>query len=197
MTSKEYYRTYQADDEITELNHRICTEIMSYNPVHVFEFGCGSGKNLKLLEKIQTNYSRSNLITCGLDISTMNVLTARISNKLNFLIHGDETHLRNLVNFDVVFTCSVLDHIQKPFKVIEELKRICNKALIIAETSNVRKEYYYPHSYEDFGFEPTGYSWMSNYDGGLYHIWKWEKEKHRKKYIESVVESAHDDLGMV
>lgn len=168
MTPKQFYSTYQADDTLAELNRRLLEEVKKYSPVHALEFGCGSGKHL-------TQTALPQVVTGGLDISFLNIITARTRNSLPFLILGDETHLRHLCNFDVVFTCSVLDHIEQVDGVVRELQRIANKAVIIAETNDVPAPYYYPHDYESLGFTKLDYSWTSPADGATYFIWIWEK----------------------
>lgn len=177
LNAKEFYRSYIADDALAAINHQLAAEVMSFNPNHCMEFGCGTGKNLKLIEKIQTNYARHNVVTIGIDVSVMNVMHAKIKHGLNYVIHGDEGLLRNMANVDVVFTCSVLDHIEDVSGIIVEFKRIANKAVIIAETNDVPGQYYFPHDYESFGFVDTGYQWVSDQpegDGATYRIWKWD-----------------------
>lgn len=178
MQAKEYYKTYLADDKLSALSRRLFIEISKENPNHIFEFGCGTGKNINHFEAV----------TCGMDISFLNVTHAYTKN-LPFLILGDETHLRHLCNFDVVFTVSVLDHIQDISGIIDEFKRIANKAVFLAETTDTPGEFYYTHRYEDYGFEKVSqselidastrpFSWTSLPplgDGATYHIWKWRK----------------------
>lgn len=135
-------------------------------PIHALEFGCGSGKNLKLLEGVST---------AGIDISFINIIKSVAKNDLTFAMFGDETHLRHLCNFDVVFTVSVLDHIENVEGIIGEFKRIANKAVFLAETNNQPGPHYFPHDYENMGFEKIDYRWQSDGDGAIYYIWKWSK----------------------
>lgn len=169
---KDYYRNYKADDGLMMLNHDLISHICNESPVHAFEFGCGSGKHLKVLE--------SKGVSCfGIDISPVNVLTGIAKHELPFVSIGDESHLRHLCNFDVVFTCSVLDHVhEKDFKsIVNELKRIANRAVFVAETNDVPGPYYYPHNYERYGFEKMLGEYPSQYgDGAMYYIWKWIKK---------------------
>lgn len=164
MTPKQFYRNYLADNELQELNDKLISLIKEENPAHVFEFGCGTGKNLRPLE----------VAVCGLDVSFLNIIHAVTVNKIPFLIIGDEYHLGHLTNFDVVFTCSVLDHIENVDRVVFELKRIANKCLFIAETNDTPYRYYYPHDYEALGFKKLNFSWVGA-DGATYYIWKWTK----------------------
>jgi SAM-dependent methyltransferase len=168
QSSKEYYKTYRADDAITALNNMLMAEVMRFSPYHVLEFGCGTGKHLD-------QFNIWGVPTLGIDISPANVAKAIHKYDLPCVICGDETYLRHFVNVDVVFTCSVLDHIENIDGIIAEFKRIANKAVILAETNDVPGQYYYPHDYESLGFTKLDYSWLSPADGANYHIWIWKK----------------------
>lgn len=166
---KEYYQTYRADDNLSDLSYELLTKVSAMQPVHVLEFGCGTGKHLDQM-------NLPGICTIGIDISPMNVYKAIHKYDLPCIICGDETYLRHLVNVDVVFTCSVLDHIQDVTLIVEEFKRICNKAVFLAETNDTPGEYYYPHDYEAMGFEKLPFEWDSTGDGAKYFIWKWDKK---------------------
>lgn len=171
-TPKEYYQTYLADNTMMELNWALIAHIKSQQPVHAFEFGSGSGKHLKALRE-------AGIVSMGLDISFLNLIHSHTKNDNPALILGDESYLRHLCNFDVVYTCSVMDHIpHDQFEgIIGELKRIANKAVILAETNTLYMgEYYYPHDYEALGFKKMDFKWTSPDDGADYYIWIWEKE---------------------
>jgi hypothetical protein len=109
-----------------------------------------------------------------MDVSWLNI-THAFTKGLRFLVLGDETHLRHLCNFDVVFTVSVLDHIEDVGGVINEFKRIANKSIYLAETNDVPGQYYYPHDYESYGFKKLDFGWKSEADGAVYNIYKWNK----------------------
>jgi len=166
INAKEFYRSYIADDTVAELNGRLAHLIKALNPNHVFEFGMGSGKNLKLLPGIDAG---------GMDISFVNVAKAHLKNDLPFVMVGDENYLRHLCNYDVVFTVSVLDHIENVDVIIGEFKRIANVAIYLAETNDIPGQYYFPHDYESYGFEKMSYKWTSSRDGALYQIWEWKR----------------------
>jgi SAM-dependent methyltransferase len=170
MNSKDFYRTYQADDSWSELSHTLIAGIQSLSPAHVLEFGCGTGKHLSRLHQI-------GICTLGVDISPMNVYKAIHKYDLPCVVCGDETYLRHFCNVDVCFTVSVLDHIEQADGIVLELQRIANKAVFLAETVDVPKgsEYYYPHRYENMGFEKLDFSWKSPSDGARYNIWRWNK----------------------
>lgn len=167
MTAREYYRSYQADDSLSPLSDKLIEEIMSYNPANALDFGCGSGKHMNVLRSL-------GVTTAGVDISMMNIVRAYGKYELPCLLYGNEEYLRNLRNFDVVFTCSVLDHIQDITHIIEDFKRIAWKSVILAETNDSPAEHYYPHVYENYGFEKGKFSWTGE-DGAVYHIWRWNK----------------------
>src|SRR5678816_3858417 len=101
---KAFYKNYIADDNLSDLSYELYRLITELKPLHVFELGCGSGKNLKA-------FHAQGIVTCGLDISPMNIIRANTRNDLPFVIIGDDSHLGHLANFDAAFTCSVLDHI--------------------------------------------------------------------------------------
>lgn len=172
ITPKEYYRNYLADDKISMLNIKLMDLITACHPTHVLEFGCGTGKNLRL---ISDYHPEMNIECTGIDISLMGLIHARTRHDVPFILCGDETHLRHLCNFDIVFTCSVLDHIENIEGIIQEFKRIANKNIILMETNDVPGQYYYPHNYEAFGFTKLAYEYLSEGDGARYHIWMFNK----------------------
>ncbi len=167
MTPKEYYKTYRADDKLSDLSRELLSEVMKYDPIHVLDFGCGTGKHLSPL-------NGAGVCTIGIDVSPMNCMKAIHKYDLPCIICGDETYLRNLANVDVVFTCSVLDHIENVEQVINQLKRISNKAVILAETSDYHVNHYFRHDYKKFGFMKGTFSWVGE-DGATYHVWVWNK----------------------
>lgn len=176
MNTKEYYRRYLADDSLQELNHKLVEEILKFDPASVFEFGMGTGKNLNLFKNNVCSYSESNIVTFGIDISPIAVLTSMTKYSLDFVGIGDETKLVNFTNFDCVFTCSVLDHVEdKEFKlIITNFKRIAKKAIILAETNDIVSEFYYKHDYEKHGFKKIDYNWTSQDDCANYNIWVYD-----------------------
>jgi 2-polyprenyl-3-methyl-5-hydroxy-6-metoxy-1,4-benzoquinol methylase len=165
--AKSYYSSYVANDRISPLNTQIVHDVLSYNPKSVFEFGCGVGRILELLKnKVESHY--------GIDISKKAVA---IATKKNLNIEwGDETKLGTIKKHDVVFTCSVLDHIEDIEDIVNELKRIANIAIVIAETNTVVGKFYYPHDYESLGFIKTDYVFVSNKaeKEATYYIWHYK-----------------------
>lgn len=168
MSPKEYYKTYQADPYVSDLGNRLIGEVFRMAPVHVLDFGCGTGKHLTFLNSV-------GVCTMGIDISIINILSAKVANNLPCVICADETYLRNLCNIDIVFTCSVMDHIQDIDAIIQEFQRIANNAVFLAETNDEVSDYYYAHNYESFGFEKLDFEYTGE-DGAKYYIWKWQRE---------------------
>lgn len=168
MTVKQFYSTYLADDSISDLSKEVINEILKYEPVHAFEYGCGTGKHLRFLQEVGVEAG-------GIDISTVNIAKAIFGHGLKNVLQGDETHLRHIANYDCVFTVSVLDHIEDVEEIIGELKRIANKSVILAETNSLNGNYYYKHNYEKFGFEKVPHFKWFGEDDAIYYIYKWEK----------------------
>jgi SAM-dependent methyltransferase len=168
MHPKEFYRNYLADDESSDLTNELIFLIRDEDPVHVLEFGCGTGKNLVQLEGW-------GICPIGIDISFINVATAKLKHGISCIVCADESYLRNFVNIDVVFTVSVLDHIEDVDGIIQEFKRIANKAVFLAETNDVVAGYYYQHNYESYGFKKLEFQYTGE-DGASYYIWKWENK---------------------
>lgn len=164
MSVKEFYRMQlTATDELSELNERLIQTIKGYTPLSVLEFGTGLGKNLKLLKQEDIRHVR------GLDINPAAVLEAR-RNKLIVGL-GDETTLCLLSRYDVVFTCSVLCHMPDIAHVVQQLKRIARKAVVVAETTDAPDWRYHVHDYEALGFSKLDFEYYSSNNKRRYHIW--------------------------
>jgi 2-polyprenyl-3-methyl-5-hydroxy-6-metoxy-1,4-benzoquinol methylase len=170
LNSKRYYRDYIANKRISPCNEQLVQDILSYKPRSVFEFGCNRGKLLQMLKDEVDCY--------GIDISEPAVEIAR-KNGLNVDL-GDETMLPSLQKYDIVFTSSVLDHIEHIDEIVREFRRIANMAIIIAETNTPVGKYYYAHDYEALGFAKTGYKYVSHNAKipALYEIYHLKVEPH-------------------
>jgi len=166
---KEFYRNYQADNIIDEVDYKLIETLLKFEPSSAFEFGCGSGKNLMLLKKT----SKKEIDTCGLDISIVNVFQSHV-NGVDSVIRGDERHFP-LRKFDVVFTCSVLDHIEDIHNIIGNMQHMANKAIVLAETNSFDTDFYYKHDYERYGFKKIDFEYVSKDDKGIYNIWIYKK----------------------
>lgn len=165
--AKSYYRSYIANDLILPLNERLIQDVLLYNPKSALEFGCGVGKNLELLKDRVPNH-------LGIDVSAEAIEIAT-KKGLN-VVCGDESKLKTIGNYDVIFTCSVLDHIEYIDDIVNELKRMANTALVIAETNTKVGRFYYPHNYESLGFVKTDYEYNSTQarKEAVYHIWHYK-----------------------
>jgi len=172
VTPEHYYQSYLADDNMAPLNEKLVERVLAYYPGDVLEFGCGTGKNLKAIKQ-----KRLSTFCYGLDVSLINVIHANIKNELPFVSVGNESLLRYVHNFDVIFTCSVLDHIKDVDGIIKSFQQIAKRAVVLAETNDVPGEFYFPHNYESYGFHKIDFEWKSNGDGATYHIWVWHNTK--------------------
>lgn len=169
MTASQFYQNYIADDSWSKLSSRLQAEILSHHPQTAIEFGCGSSKHLDGLRKY-------NVTTVGIDISLMNVIRAGTKYDLMNMVYASENILPFISAADVVFTCSVMDHIKDIKWIVQHFKRIAQKAIVIAETQVENPTiYYYAHDYESFGFKKLDFEFMTdgNGDGNTYHIWKY------------------------
>jgi len=163
---KEFYKNYVADNHIDDIDRVLISEIIKLEPDSAFEFGCGSGKNLKMIEQALDK----RIETCGQDISILNCIQAHLAG-VDSVICGDERHLP-IRPFDVVFTCSVLDHIphENINALVDGLKTMASKAVIVCETNSFDHNFYFRHDYAAMGFVKVGADMVSNGDGGIYQI---------------------------
>lgn len=171
--AKDYYRNYVTSNSTFGVHDILVKTILDFKPNSVFEFGCGSGKNLKLVQKT----SKKQVKIEGIDISPKNIEnTLKLNNILDCYV-GDENTLACYKEkcFDVTFTCSVLDHIKDVDKIISNLIKMSKKGTVLLETNSVVGDYYYPHNYESYGFTKLDYKYHSteavDADGAVYEIW--------------------------
>lgn len=160
---KEFFIDYKADDEINLLNIELCYEILSFKPNSVFEFGCGTGKNLEFIKN-----EKKSVHATGLDISEWNILKSK-EKGIDLTILGDERDFPSM-SVDVVFTCQTLSHISDIHNIIGNFQVMAKKAIVIAETNSHSHGTFRTHNYEDYGFIKTNYSFASK-DKAEYHIW--------------------------
>ena len=157
------------------MNNAIAEFIAAQNPRNVFEFGCHDGRNLALLQALNHN------ITCsGIDINPRAIANGIRKWKSLFLFCGDESRLKENPNlaYDVVFTSSVLCHIEQPKEIISDLVRMAKRGVLLCETQEIKGKYYWAHDYRSMGFklfksmksvpEPQG-------NGALYDFWWLQK----------------------
>lgn len=143
-TLKSFYRDkYPLSTHLNALHKKAFYPFVeSLNCESGFEFGCNIGKNLK-------NLGFEN--TSGIDISARAIKEAVVDG----LICGDEKHLQSIEDdsYDVVFTCSVLNHIEDIDSIIEHLKRIAKKYVLLVESQDSTFQNHFPHNYEKMGFK--------------------------------------------
>jgi SAM-dependent methyltransferase len=170
VDSKAFYSTYHANNEVFEIDHILTDMVIDLKPESVFDYGTGTGKNLKLIQEKM----KYRVEVCGLDLSFLNIIHARAIHYLPFLVIGDEAFLKYLNQFDVSITCSVLCHIPDIRDIVLQLQRI-SKHIVITETNDEINEHYYPHNYEAHGFVDQGINWYSAGNNANYKFYKWSK----------------------
>ena len=146
-----------------EGNMEVVNRINKSNPVSVFEFGCGTGKNLHNIDAAQK---------VGVDLSRVAIDDGLKTYPDLVLRWSDESILPSFRNnhYDVSFTISVLDHIEHPGWIIDQLKRISQKVYLF-ESNDTWHEFCYPHDYD--GFTATGYEWDSPLIEAKYKLYEW------------------------
>ena len=158
LSYKEFYSTYNNGHVIYEGNKKLIKEINSSNPKSVLEFGCGTGKNLNLIEAEHR---------FGLDISEPAILDGR-KHYVGFeMAIGDEDILLD-APYDVSFTVSVLNHIPKIDKIVDKLLSISDKVFCL-ESQEMWHKYCYIHDYSKW-FK-SGWHWQSPF-GMWYTLWR-------------------------
>jgi hypothetical protein len=168
MNHNEFYKTYLADDNVSALSVELLRQVILMAPVHVLDYGSGTGKHANILND-------AGICTIAYDISFLNVIKGKSKYELPCSILADESYLRHLCNVDCVMTTSVLDHIKDVSGIINEFKRIANKAVFLAETNDEVGQYYFAHDYESYGFKKLDFEYTGE-DGAKYFIWVWKKE---------------------
>jgi len=170
---KKYYIENNIDPKAFPMNHKIASLIASEKPGFVMEFGCNNAVNLKIIKSM-----RPKCIVAGVDINTQSIAKAVVNVQGNFAV-GDEDALKYVEkkSYDVVFTCSVLDHMPYVLDVIRQFKRIAKQSIFVCETQEVLSKYYFAHNYKSMGFKKI-HSMKSVGDSlgnnALYEIWKYD-----------------------
>ena len=174
---KDYYKnTHEAGNEIVFLHEKLVEIIESIKPHYsVFEFGCGTGKNLDRIRAFCSNVFEVR----GLDISPKNLAKGHDLYNGGFgkeiiFQEGDESRLKKYKDgyFTITFTCSVLDHIEDIDEIIKQFKRITTTSIILVETNTIVNQYYFAHNYESYGFKKINFAYKSKEDKAIYEIWR-------------------------
>lgn len=163
-TIKKFYKNYNNGHIIYQGNKDVIKIINRQKPKKVFEFGCGTGKNLNI---VSADYR------FGIDISVPAINEGKKFYPDIKLLLADETLLPKINDdfFDVSFTVSVLDHINSPTCeiIIEQLKRLSKKVYLV-ESNDKWQPLCFAHDYESMGFEKLDYTWISPSTKAVYNM---------------------------
>lgn len=170
LTPKEFYERWQPSITRTKLKQYFFDEIEEHSSV--FEFGCHNGLNLEWIQSIYRNVD-----VFGIDLNRELIREGQKKGR-NYITYGHEGTLKHFRKFDIVFTASVLCHIEEVDKIISELIRISNRRVVLIETIEKLSKYYFPHDYKKHGFIDTRSIRNStiNGNGALYTHWELEHE---------------------
>ena len=150
---KKHYSTSIESVSYFNINHKLIDIVLEFRPKNVFEFGANWGRNLQLLREHDNS-----ILAKGIDISKFAIAEAQ-KRGLDVQYY-DERILKDFSDnlFDVVFTCSVLNHIPDPefTPIIKDLMRIgknvvfceSNDASNLPQNNNGR---WFRHIYDAFG----------------------------------------------
>jgi len=167
---KKFYQNYNNGHIIYQGNKEVIKVINRQKPKRVFEFGCGTGKNLNI---VTADYR------CGIDLSVPAIEEGKKFYPDIHLILEDETFLPTIRDnyFDVAFTVSVLDHILSPTAdiIVEELKRISENVYVV-ESNDLWQPLCFPHDYESMGFRKLDYTWTSPTTKAVYNMYHLKSE---------------------
>lgn len=138
MIPAEYYGKTQTARDFTHKFPSYYPQVMSeialmIEAKSIFEFGCGSGRNLKVIEE-RFSQEKKHIITRGMDIDPEYVKFGRKNYGLNLTV-GDETQVLTLEDphYDLVFTVSVLENIPNPQNIVASLLNMANKCCVFIE----------------------------------------------------------------
>jgi len=146
----------------------------------VIELGCGRGGNLTEYPEVKT--------VVGIDPNPINIEKAQKVVKNGQVILGDHTLLTkyNTNQFDVGYTCSVLDHMEDFIPALNELCRVCKNVMLLeptitgpskqakkSETSCWKISWYHDYAawltLNDFNFKCLPYPMYKTNSGPLFH----------------------------
>lgn len=145
--AKEYWSTHHAQSarvlpkgEGQDHRYELAEFILKMKPKSVLEFGCSSGRNLGVIKSLAAHPIK----LMGIDMNVPAIAAGnRMFPDINLTV-GDERELRNYEpnSVDVVFTCSVLDHIPTPDwrTVYDQLVQIARIAVVMLEPIYIRED---------------------------------------------------------
>ncbi len=169
---KEYYSQPKRiiPDGDGYLLHRILADyIVSLSPDDVFEFGCNRGLNLLNIQK------KNPVINVhGCDI---NETAVKLATKAGLdVVTDDETFVKDLPDWlDLYFTCSVLNHLPNADEIIESMKTVAKKYIVLMEAIEIPDHpRWWKHDYEKHGF--TLHTTIKSEQGNCtYGLFSWHR----------------------
>lgn len=158
MTETEQAKAFWRDADVTPCYKkptlqsaaivRAVEELNKVSPIKsVFEFGCGTGRTLAMIR-----HDMPEIALRGIDINEK-MLEAGRHFKLDISL-GDENDIPVEPTFDLVFTCSVLDHLPDPAPVLNCLIEASKHLVVILEPYNGQSG-----SAENVARQPFSYWW--------------------------------------
>lgn len=142
--AKEHYRVqYHPQRAMSQINYQVYQYVESLKGVKtIFEFGCNVGRHL-------IQFRKRGYRVFGIDINATNIFEARFLNELWATELGDEASLEKIPDgaFDLVFTNSVLCHIEEVDEIMNQLSRIAAKHIIMCEAVEKQGKYWWLHEY--------------------------------------------------
>lgn len=158
-----YNKYWKKADVNTEKHHTIIYKtIKQFEPKTILEVGCGDGRNLRAIQKVDKN------IKCfGVDLSSEGISFARLNTNGSFTVCDARKLPFSDNSFDVVFTCHALEQMKYILSdVSKEIYRVTKNYIvsfepfffiqnIIGKWCNIRAEYSQgiPFFLEDAGFK--------------------------------------------
>lgn len=163
--SKSYYKNeYHVQHKLHPNNYFMYGYIKALRPNSVFEFGCNAGRHLNQLSRMGINVA-------GVDINKNAIEAGRRIYGLSNIRHGGEELIRNLGNYDIIITNSVLCHVPEAKEIVRELREHCNKMLIFEAPYKTSGKYWYTHEYEKMGFKEV-WSWYAESLSTVYVLYE-------------------------
>lgn len=160
--SRSSFRNYNAAVDarfrkLVECVEKIVTD--TDKELKVLDVGCGDGVAINLLTRFRV------LDLYGIDDSEQALAVARAKNPSAQFIQGDVCHLEYADNtFDLVISSDVIEHVENPHKMLEEIKRVAKpEANIIIGTPIRRTQNPIDHHHVQEFFKEDFLNLISNY----------------------------------